>query len=149
MIFNMEVGSDEGWGLTSDPSDKRLIAFVCLVILNHLNRAGNGVRVKSLRCRRRGLCRGLSSVALLPRIWSTIARLRSSHLPKSTVLLRWITLHPWLCWCHSGSGGSMQHPGLWRGHMIHLGHRRPLGGHRKPLGGHRRPLGGHRRPLHA
>lgn len=37
LIFDLEVGGDEGRGLPSDPSGEGLSAFVGLVVFNHLD----------------------------------------------------------------------------------------------------------------
>lgn len=37
LIFDLEVGGDEGWGLPSDPSGEGLSAFIDPVVLDHLD----------------------------------------------------------------------------------------------------------------
>lgn len=88
MVFDLEVGGDQRWGLTSDPCGERL-GGLDLVILYYLDRARNGIWVKSFLCsgsRSRCCCGG--PVVWLTGIRACIAGLRASHLPKRTVLLR-------------------------------------------------------------
>lgn len=88
MVFDLEVGGDQRWGLTSDPCGEWLGAL-CLVIFYYLDRARNGIWVKSFLCRwSRSWCWCRGSIVWLPGIRACIARLRASNLPKRTVLLR-------------------------------------------------------------
>lgn len=93
MISDCEVSSDKGRGLTSDPRGERLGALR-LVVFDHLDRAGNGIWVEPLlRRRSRSWGGGRTSIVLLPWIRSWVARLGTSQLSISSILLSRVS-----CW---------------------------------------------------
>lgn len=90
MVLHVEVAGDEGRGLAPDPRGEGLRGLGP-VVLDHLDRARDGIWVKSFLRRCGGRWGRRAGVVCLSGIWACVARLGSLHLPKRTVLLRRIT----------------------------------------------------------